>query len=482
LLAAVLAWPGLGLWALLSVPAAVYATLVCALAPPLVLIEGLGPLAALAASMRLLRGRAARTLLVGLVSGVLLLAGYALCIALAAFACSLAGIDDVALVGAVSAVTALGLVMLAVPFASAMSLAVSGELVLRAAAEPPRVAVPGAASPRVAPPATPRAPGAAVGVLALTAALFAAAQPGRATATVAPATAATASSSNPAAAATLACIERLDREIDVGYARVAARCPQLAPQLARGGLARWMPHGWRDPDNDLSAGGLSELAVLIQRELAPPNARARPALSAVPAALAGLAPPAAAGRWDRFRGWLRELAHAGAPAAPGSVGRALRGLPAGERWLEAFTVIAWGAILAIALGIAARELSAWRREPAVADAHAPPGVAGGALARETDEEGGATTCAGLLARVLARLTRIRSLTGSTALTTRELTSRIDWPDPSDAPRFALLARTAEQVRFAAAPPPAPQLASALSAGAVLIERLDRGACGEIPRS
>ena len=58
-------------------------------------------------------------------------------------------------------------------------------------------------------------------------------------------------------------------QLDVGYERIAARCPDLAPALEQSGWAEWLPQGWKESRNDLSAGSLAELRAAVQRELAP---------------------------------------------------------------------------------------------------------------------------------------------------------------------------------------------------------------------
>src|SRR5690348_12258872 len=91
----------------------------------------------------------------------------------------------------------------------------------------------------------------------------------------APAIAADANSPE-AAAAIQACIARLDPQIDVGYERIARRCPDLAPALERSGWAAWLPQGWKESRNDLSAGSLKELQALVTRELATQPTTATP--------------------------------------------------------------------------------------------------------------------------------------------------------------------------------------------------------------
>src|SRR5690348_4388625 len=62
------------------------------------------------------------------------------------------------------------------------------------------------------------------------------------------------------------CIGRLNPETDIGYERVAARCPDLARRLDEAGLTDWLPRDWKKPGNDLSQGGLRELGNLLARQ------------------------------------------------------------------------------------------------------------------------------------------------------------------------------------------------------------------------
>src|SRR5260370_22333931 len=62
------------------------------------------------------------------------------------------------------------------------------------------------------------------------------------------------------------CVSRLDPQLDIGYDRIAARCPDLMRQLDGGAWAPWLPRGWQEAGNDLSAGGLREFRQLVDRE------------------------------------------------------------------------------------------------------------------------------------------------------------------------------------------------------------------------
>ncbi|MEJ5755965.1 hypothetical protein, partial [Salmonella enterica] len=54
------------------------------------------------------------------------------------------------------------------------------------------------------------------------------------------------------------CVRVLDPQLDIGYDRIAARCPDLARELEHGAWSSWLPRGWKESGNDLSAGGLKE--------------------------------------------------------------------------------------------------------------------------------------------------------------------------------------------------------------------------------
>src|SRR5262249_61043934 len=87
-----------------------------------------------------------------------------------------------------------------------------------------------------------------------------------------------------------ACLPRLAPQADVGYPRVAARCPELTPALAASPWASWLPRDWDRPGNELSAGGLKELRTLLTRPT--PVARSpAPRVARVSAVLAGLPAP-----------------------------------------------------------------------------------------------------------------------------------------------------------------------------------------------
>ena len=102
------------------------------------------------------------------------------------------------------------------------------------------------------------------------------------------------------------CQARLIPEIDVGYARIVRRCPELRTlQTVQPDVVPLLPSGWTR-SSDLTAGGLHQLALLLRAVSEDKAQRPPPSLAGLPAALAKFGPePAASGFWARFRAWLR---------------------------------------------------------------------------------------------------------------------------------------------------------------------------------
>src|SRR5205823_448387 len=105
----------------------------------------------------------------------------------------------------------------------------------------------------------------------------------------------------------------------------------------------WLPRDWNQPENLLSAEGLTQLRTLLTREPASaPQGRA-PRVARVAAVLATLTQPDRphAGWWARFRQWLREaLAPPPQRADPGWLRRMIADSAVSQAVLEG---ILWGA-------------------------------------------------------------------------------------------------------------------------------------------
>jgi hypothetical protein len=275
------------------------------------------------------------------------------------------------------------------------------------------------------------------------------------------------------------CIARLDTELDVGYARIVARCPELPPALEQSPWAAWLPADWNRPDNELSAAGLSELRSLLARA-AGPATRGRPAprTDAVADVLARVARPTTArgNWWLRFKDWLHRIFSPPQPADYGWLRRWLRQIKLST---GAAQLIAWSAfvlVVALAAVIVVNELRVaglLGGRAARARARGQPLRSGGAVALADIERAAAGRQPGLLLELIAaRLAEQDRLPPARALTARELEQHARLPDESARPRLAELVAVCERVRFSGAVVTAASLAAALHSGRVLLAALD----------
>ncbi len=275
-----------------------------------------------------------------------------------------------------------------------------------------------------------------------------------------------------------ACAARLDRELDVGYERIVARCPELPQRLVAAGVERWLPSSWQDPHNDLSAGSLAELRTALAREhaLAPigraPSARALKAslLGKDGAALQHSSP------WQRLVNWLRAFFSArSAPQEPGFLSRLISRIGLPETLIRITTYVAFGLTIALALLILSNELRAAgilrgrarkdegrRSIPAGSGEHAWLDVEQASLSERPRL---------LLTLILECLARLAGVPPARSLTTGELTRTLRLPDATDTQRLMRLATVAERVRYAAAPVSAEDLGQALDGGRRVLEAL-----------
>ncbi|HEX7416488.1 MAG TPA: hypothetical protein VF315_00420 [Steroidobacteraceae bacterium] len=275
------------------------------------------------------------------------------------------------------------------------------------------------------------------------------------------------------------CSRQLDPELDVGFARIAERCPQLVHSLNASRYAPWLPSGWNEDGNELSAGSLAELATLIERELHPDVLRAPPPLAQLQGVLAQLGPQASGrgGLWERFKGWLRSIFQADDKPGESWLARLLRRVDISE---AVWRVIGYGALAIVLLlaalivvnelrvaGLLARRGVAERR-----------GVGPGVLShrrgtlRELEYSDPRERPALLLQLILEALMRGGRLPPAGALTVRELahSARLE---PQDGTRLELLGAVAEHARYASAPPADVELEQSLARGRELLATLER---------
>ena len=275
------------------------------------------------------------------------------------------------------------------------------------------------------------------------------------------------------------CIRKLDPDIDIGYERIAARCPDLVRRLQASGWAAWLPPDWRQPGNDLSAGGLRGLRELLTR---PPTLRARAlSVASLPGVLAALAQanPDRNGWWARTKERLRGIFERREQAQDDSwLTRLIGQNGLAQTVLELASYAALALVVMLAGVIVANELRV-------------SGVLGGLRVRLARRRAAPTVSPRhdapswdavpprqrprlLLELIVARLTEENRLPPARGLTARELTRAALLADERDRERLAELARLSERVRFSNAEVPSDTLAAAIEAGRSLLERLAPG--------
>ena len=272
------------------------------------------------------------------------------------------------------------------------------------------------------------------------------------------------------------CIGALDRGLDIGYGRISARCPDLTPSLLASAWVAWLPADWNNPDNQLSAQGLSELRDLLARESAPALTGRALHSERVGAVLAKIyEAPAPAGRWSRFKQWLRELLRPRPPQERGW-----------WRWLfgdvhlaqGVMKAIVWGSlalVIALAVAVVFNELRLAgllrARQRGVRTARTTDAGPGGLTLAEIDRASPGAQPALLLDFIATRLAEQDRLPPARAFTAREVARRARLPDEADRVRLAELAAVCERVRFSGRDVAPQAVAAAVARGRELLSRL-----------
>ena len=285
------------------------------------------------------------------------------------------------------------------------------------------------------------------------------------------------------------CVARLDSELDVGYARIAARCPNLTGALAQSSFAPWLPADWKRPDNRLSAAGLSELRAQLARESGRGETRrALPRTERVATVLAAVTHGADAGSiswWQRLKDWLRRILTTRAQADSGWLRRWLAGIELSKSTTDLITWAALAVVVALAAGIVINELRvAGVLRPRTARSHprsedfAPGGAAAtlAQLERAAPEQQPAL----LLELIAVRLAALQRLPPARALTARELEREARLPQESGRTRLTTLVTVCERVRFSGREVSAASLAEAVRGGRELLGALAGAALASQP--
>ncbi len=253
-----------------------------------------------------------------------------------------------------------------------------------------------------------------------------------------------------------ACLQRLDAQLDVGYERIARRCPDLAPALERSGFAAWLPQGWKESRNDLSAGSLKELRALVTRELATRAATRTPRVARLKEILTELGSTGQqrSGAWYRFKRWVRSLfERAGQQNRESWLSRLVARVGVSDAAIEIITYVALGFVVALALFIVFNELRlagllGKRADRSGEHETAAPG-AGWQLEWSDVERAPLIDQPRLMLElVAARLTHLRRLPPAGAFTAREIVRAANLSEVEDRRRLQELALTAERVRYA----------------------------------
>ena len=280
------------------------------------------------------------------------------------------------------------------------------------------------------------------------------------------------------------CTRRLDPQTDLGYERIAARCPDLTRALESSRWAGWLPADWKTPGNDLSAGGLKALRQLVSRESATRTSFRTPELTSLQGILTQLAPPPAqeCGWWTRVTRWLREgFARRDRPAVDGWLSSALARVSPSQVTLELISYLCLAVVVVMALLLVLNELrvagllSRWRtrqtnRESGRARAGlntAPPAITLADIQRAPIGERPGR----LLALIAARLTDLGRLPPSGAFTVRELLRTVRLARSEDAALLGEVALSAERMRFSQEPVQPGELQRSVDSGRRLLEHL-----------
>ena len=275
------------------------------------------------------------------------------------------------------------------------------------------------------------------------------------------------------------CVARLDTELDVGYARIAARCPDLTAALGASSFAPWLPADWKRPDNQLSAAGLSELrAQLVRESGGGDNRRPAPRSERVASVLASVTHGDAAsiGWWQRFKDWLRRILTTRAQTDSGWLRRWLAGIELSRSATRLITWASFAIVVALAAGIVINELriaGVLRGRRARSQARSADVSRGGSAAalEEIERAAPEQQPALLLELITARRAALRRLPPARALTARELERQARLPEESGRARLAELVTVCERVRFSGAAVSSASLTAAVRGGRALLAAL-----------
>jgi hypothetical protein len=284
-----------------------------------------------------------------------------------------------------------------------------------------------------------------------------------------------------------ACIARLDVDSDIGFERIAARCPELARHLQESDWAAWLPEQWQDDYNNLSARNLAALHMIVARELALRTRGPTPEVALVRPILADLAArnPEHRGWWERLRSWLRTLFAPEPKSRANWFERLLGRASLSQALIE---LVAYATLLLVVLLAGYIVVNEWRASGVRRHRTGRTGANAQIHPEQTrllswhDVESAlpADKPRVLLELLAARLTEARRLPAAAALTVRELTRAAQLADAADRERLGEVASAAERLRFSREAPTPEGVARVLERGRELLERLGESVAARRP--
>jgi uncharacterized protein DUF4129 len=277
-----------------------------------------------------------------------------------------------------------------------------------------------------------------------------------------------------------ACRVRLDARVDVGIERVRRRCPELLPALEKAPWRDLLPRTLGERREEISAESLRALSELVRHATDAGAQRPEPARRILDPVLAELGEQGQQGAttWERFKRWLKQkLEDRPDDEESGWLEKWSRQLRTSEGVARAITYVGYAMVVVLVLFVIWQELRAaglwngmrraakrkdpaaeWRRRLMMADVFAAP------LSERP----------GMLLRLLGEaLARARRLPAADGLTAGAIVRQANLDADTDRAALAQVARTAEQLRYAAQPPPDEAIEGSVSGARELLGRLGR---------
>ena len=274
------------------------------------------------------------------------------------------------------------------------------------------------------------------------------------------------------------CLSKIDAGLDVGYERIAERCPDLGPALTQSPWSPWLPSGWDNPKNELSAQGLSEMRRLLSRAQEKPVTSHQPRIESVHAIIAGLKAQEQAQEtwWTRFKAWLRGLLTPRAQQDSGWIDRLFGKLPVSEALVKAIVWCVLAAIVVLAGVVVANELRVAgllrRRVRGAGAGSAVAAARGGTSLRDIEAASPRQQPGMLLELIAARLGEQGRLPPARAFTVLEVAREAKLRDDAERARLTELARVSERARYSGEEIAPARLNGALLGGRELLAALE----------